>query len=479
MRCSFDLVPASVTFVPVHVTAKYANSKGPSSMDRTDVEKGKMDRTVDKKSKEGRTIAKKEFFSDAEEEALQVRQTLLMMEGSHALNVPKINEVYTQAREAADNLLRILKHGNCISRILCPVLCMTTPPDNSNQSRKQSSGFKFFSKKKTKAKQAASQRSHMVLQATLPSPPIAEDSSVVYDLPYWPSEPSARSNTLPCRVRKHSSPTGSSTLPSCFSRLSCKLDRKVWPIPPPPAIPAPNPPTPHDAGAAVPFTFTQPKVGTPQNFHLRQGSNPQHHFHPRQGSSSQQHSHSHLTQVRQGSSSHRQDHLRQEGNPQHHSHLRQGGNPQHHSHLRQEDNPQHHSHLRQEGNPQHHSHLRQEGNPQHHSHLRQEGNPHHHSHLRQEGNPQHHSHLRQGSSSHSTHNRVYPRPVSLGKICSIPPPKESGPEESRSEESGSEEYICHVCRGEANTATYMNVTPSSALLQMSDKETEGYYVNIH
>ena len=468
-----------------------------------------MDRTVDKKSKEGRTIAKKEFFSDAEEEALQVRQTLLMMEGSHALNVPKINEVYTQAREAADNLLRILKHGNCISRILCPVLCMTTPPDNSNQSRKQSSGFKFFSKKKTKAKQAASQRSHMVLQATLPSPPIAEDSSVVYDLPYWPSELSARSNTLPCRVRKHSPSTGSSTLPSCFSRLSCKLDRKVWPIPPPPAIPAPNPPT-HDAGTAVPFTLTQPNVDTPQNFHLRQGSNPQHHFHPRQGSSSQQHSLSHLTQVRRGSSSHRQDHLRQEsnpehhshlrqegnpqhhshfrqeGNPQHHSHLRQGSNPQHHSHLRQEGNPQHHSHLRQgsnsqhhshlrqEGNPQHHSHLRQEGNPQHHSHLRQEGNPQHHSHLRQEGNPQHHSHLRQGSSSHSTHNRVYPRPVSLGKISSIPPPEESGPEES-----GSEEYICHVCRGEANTATYMNVRPSSALLQMSDKDTEGLYMNIH
>ena len=341
-----------------------------------------------------------------------------MMKGSDALNITKINEVYMQAKEATDNLVRILQYGNCISRILCPVLCTASPPDNSNQSRAQRSGFKFFFKKKTKAKQAASQRSHMALQATLPSPPIAEDSTVVYDLPYWPSNPSARSSTLPCRVRKHSPPTGSSTLPSRFSRVSCK---EVWPIPRPPAIPAPTPPT-NDAGTAVPFTVRQPKADIPQ-----------HHSNLGQGSS---------------------------------SHHRQGSDPQHHSHLRHET---------KRSQTSDHSHLRQDS--QHHSHLRQ-GSDH-----SQGSNPQQHFFLRQGGRSHSTHNRVYPRPVSLGKVSSNPPPEESG-----SEDSGSEEYICHVCRGEANSTTYMNTAtymnvgisrPSSALPQMSDKESEGYYMNIH
>lgn len=99
-------------------------------------------------------------FDIAEEEAMQLRHTLLLMEGSEVVGIKRIEEVYTQAKQTADNLVRIIRHANCLSRTLRPPSCFsptspaTSPPED--QSPVQSSSSKLFSKitgKKAKGKE--------------------------------------------------------------------------------------------------------------------------------------------------------------------------------------------------------------------------------------------------------------------------------------------------------------------------------------
>lgn len=60
-------------------------------------------------------------FDVAESEAIQLRNTLQKMDGSEAINgVKRIEEVYTEAREAAENLVRLIRRANCLSRTLGP-----------------------------------------------------------------------------------------------------------------------------------------------------------------------------------------------------------------------------------------------------------------------------------------------------------------------------------------------------------------------
>ena len=60
-------------------------------------------------------------FDITESEATQLRNTLIMMEGSEAMDgVKRIEEVYGEARDTAENLLRIIRRANCLSRTLRP-----------------------------------------------------------------------------------------------------------------------------------------------------------------------------------------------------------------------------------------------------------------------------------------------------------------------------------------------------------------------
>lgn len=58
-------------------------------------------------------------FDTAEYEATQVKNTLRKMEGSDVIvGVKRIEEVYSEAVDAAENLVRIIKRANCLSRTL-------------------------------------------------------------------------------------------------------------------------------------------------------------------------------------------------------------------------------------------------------------------------------------------------------------------------------------------------------------------------
>ena len=58
-------------------------------------------------------------FDVAESEAMQLRNTLQKMEGSDAIDgVKRIEEVYTEARDTAEHLVRLIRRANCLSRTL-------------------------------------------------------------------------------------------------------------------------------------------------------------------------------------------------------------------------------------------------------------------------------------------------------------------------------------------------------------------------
>jgi hypothetical protein len=106
-------------------------------------------------------------FDIAEIEATKLRNTLQLMEGSEAIaSVKRIEEVYLEAKEKADNLLRVIRHANCLTRTLLPatVTAQTesrSPPPtltsstDSTDHPKQSppvSGFReLLSRKKSKS----------------------------------------------------------------------------------------------------------------------------------------------------------------------------------------------------------------------------------------------------------------------------------------------------------------------------------------
>ena len=70
-------------------------------------------------------------FDIAESEATQLRNTLIMMEGSEAMDgVKRIEEVYGEARDTAENLLRIIRRANCLSRTLLPAAQRTAENRN-------------------------------------------------------------------------------------------------------------------------------------------------------------------------------------------------------------------------------------------------------------------------------------------------------------------------------------------------------------
>ena len=59
-------------------------------------------------------------FEPAERQATHVRATLQTMEEAVvARGVSRVQEVYSEAREAADNLVRVIKRANCLVRTLC------------------------------------------------------------------------------------------------------------------------------------------------------------------------------------------------------------------------------------------------------------------------------------------------------------------------------------------------------------------------
>lgn len=106
-------------------------------------------------------------FDAAEEVALHLRHTLLMMEGSEVVENKRIEEVYVQAKQTVDNLVRIIRHANGLTRTLLrpPSACTSptspanSPPDPPQQSPVQSSGLKRFSifpSKKVKGKEKES-----------------------------------------------------------------------------------------------------------------------------------------------------------------------------------------------------------------------------------------------------------------------------------------------------------------------------------
>lgn len=59
-------------------------------------------------------------FDIAENQAVQLRNTLKKMEGSDAISVYRIEEVYSEAKEAAEKLVRLIHRANCLSRMLRP-----------------------------------------------------------------------------------------------------------------------------------------------------------------------------------------------------------------------------------------------------------------------------------------------------------------------------------------------------------------------
>ena len=68
----------------------------------------------------GASGEKKLNFEPAERQATQVRATLQMMEEAVITrDVNRVQEVYSEAREAADNLVRVIKRANCLVRTLC------------------------------------------------------------------------------------------------------------------------------------------------------------------------------------------------------------------------------------------------------------------------------------------------------------------------------------------------------------------------
>ena len=61
-------------------------------------------------------------FDIAEIEATKLRNTLQLMEGSEAIaSVKRMEEVYLEAKDVAENLLRIIKRANCLTRTLLQI----------------------------------------------------------------------------------------------------------------------------------------------------------------------------------------------------------------------------------------------------------------------------------------------------------------------------------------------------------------------
>ena len=76
-------------------------------------------------------------FDVAEIEAAQLRNTLLSMEGSDAIaGVKRIEEVYNEAKDNAENLLRLIRRANCLTRTLRPATATEdrSPPPTSTAS---------------------------------------------------------------------------------------------------------------------------------------------------------------------------------------------------------------------------------------------------------------------------------------------------------------------------------------------------------
>lgn len=60
-------------------------------------------------------------FDVAEREAMQLKNTLQKMEGSDAIDgIKRIEEVYIEARETAERLVRLIRTANCLSRTFRP-----------------------------------------------------------------------------------------------------------------------------------------------------------------------------------------------------------------------------------------------------------------------------------------------------------------------------------------------------------------------
>ena len=119
---------------------------------------------LEQESQEHSESDKYSNFDVPEEAALYLRHSLLMMEGSEVVGNKRIEEVYIQARQAVDNLVRIIRHANGLSRTLMrppsastsPTSPVNSPPDIPQQSPVQSSGLKRFSlfpSKKAKGKE--------------------------------------------------------------------------------------------------------------------------------------------------------------------------------------------------------------------------------------------------------------------------------------------------------------------------------------
>ena len=74
-------------------------------------------------------------FDVAESEAAQLRNTLQSMEGSDAIaGVKRIEEVYNEAKDIAENLLRVIRRANCLTRTLRPATENSSPPPTSTPS---------------------------------------------------------------------------------------------------------------------------------------------------------------------------------------------------------------------------------------------------------------------------------------------------------------------------------------------------------
>lgn len=57
-------------------------------------------------------------FDAAEEAALHLRHAIMKMEGSEVVGNKRIEEVYIQAKQSMDNLVRIIRYTKGVSRTL-------------------------------------------------------------------------------------------------------------------------------------------------------------------------------------------------------------------------------------------------------------------------------------------------------------------------------------------------------------------------
>ena len=73
-------------------------------------------------------------FDNVERQAMQARDALEIMEQAVIVcDLKRIEEVYTEAREAADCLVRVLRRANCLARTLCSPASKTgkSPPTST------------------------------------------------------------------------------------------------------------------------------------------------------------------------------------------------------------------------------------------------------------------------------------------------------------------------------------------------------------